>query len=162
MARHQKWDTGDIFILQNADGLWSVGQVIAREREILNSVCCAFFGHRIKGEGGRLDVDSLLLDDPFSILLVTRDLLDRGVWLVVGNLPVRVGVEQIPYKRFRATQFVGAKVTGSAIVSEFVNAYFGLVAWDDWKDPAYLDSLLLSPEKKPKNLILRRSCDSHG
>ena len=30
-----------------------------------------------------------------------------------------------------------------------------LAPWDDWHDPFYLDKLLLSPDKKPKNVILK-------
>jgi len=47
------------------------------------------------------------------------------------------------------------KIVGSANIAEFLNAYYGLVPWDDWADPNYLDKLLISPDKKPKNIIFK-------
>jgi len=47
-------------------------------------------------------------------------------------------------------------VIGSAIVNEFLNAYYALQPWDDWKDPHYLDSLLVSPDKKPTKLLYKK------
>ena len=44
---------------------------------------------------------------------------------------------------------IGAKIIGSGIVNEFVEAFYGLVPWDDWKAPHYLDSLLISEAAKP-------------
>jgi hypothetical protein len=57
--------------------------------------------------------------------------------------------ENLPYESLRNKGFVGAKVVGSKNVNELLNAYYGLSPWDDWKDPTYLDKLLISPEKKP-------------
>ena len=53
--------------------------------------------------------------------------------------------------------WVGAKVIGSGNVNKFMNAYFGLSLWDDWHDPTYLDRLLVSPEKRPAKLILKKT-----
>lgn len=36
-----------------------------------------------------------------------------------------------------------------------MNAYFALEPWDDWKDPHYLDSLLVSPDNGPERLVLK-------
>jgi hypothetical protein len=35
---------------------------------------------------------------------------------------------------------------------EFAEAFRGLIPWDDWADPNYLDKLLISPDLKPKKL----------
>jgi hypothetical protein len=62
--------------------------------------------------------------------------------------------EDKPYERLRAQGFVGAKVRGSAVVEEFVNAFYGLMPWDDWYVPDYLDDFLVSPDKKPDQRLV--------
>jgi hypothetical protein len=52
--------------------------------------------------------------------------------------------------------FVGARITGSGIMMEFLDAFYALRAWDDYADPAYFDKLLLTHDKKPSRLILTR------
>ena len=44
---------------------------------------------------------------------------------------------------------------GIPIEDDFIKAYFSLAPWDDWHDTEYLDKLLISPDKKPENLIYK-------
>jgi hypothetical protein len=155
--RRQQWRIGDVFAVENADGQRTIGQIVGQESEVLNSVSCAFFDLRLGKEGNLDTIGDSELDDPFAVLFVTRDLLDNGVWPVIGRRPVRLGRDQLPYEQLRDSGFVGAKVIGTKIVGEFLNAYRGLTPWDDWKDPAYLDGLLVSPEKKPPGIVLKKS-----
>ena len=53
---------------------------------------------------------------------------------------------------------IGINTEGSAIIDDFIKAYFSLAPWDDWHDPEYLDKLLISPDKKPENLIYKNKC----
>jgi hypothetical protein len=62
-----------------------------------------------------------------------------------------------PGGQSRSRGWVGAKVIGSANVADFLAAYHCLVPWDDWKDPSYLDHLLIGPEKKPTNVLLKHT-----
>ncbi len=151
--RRQQWQVGDAFLVPTRDGQAVLAQVVGQEAEVLNSVTSAFFDQRIPSASewtGILPVQKL-----FSVLFVTRDLLDSGVWRVVGRQPIRVPRDVFPYEQLRQAGFVGSKVIGSGIVAEFLNAFYRLVPWDDWKDPHYLDSLLISPDKKPSNLLLK-------
>ena len=155
MAVHkQKWSIGDVFVIPTEDGKHVVGQLIGREAEVLNSVTVALFDERVDRpeDAARAELPESKV---FSVLFATRDLLDSGDWRVVTNRPVEIPRRWFPSEDKRASGFVGAKVIGSGIINEFVNAYFCLVPWDDWKDLNYLDNLLLSPEKKPKNVILK-------
>ena len=93
----------------------------------------------------------------FSVLFVTRDLLDDGVWRVIAKRPVAIPRSQLPYESLRQNGYVGAEVNGSGIVNEFLDAFYGLGPWDDWHDPTYLDQLLVSPEKKPSRLVFKNS-----
>jgi len=63
-------------------------------------------------------------------------------------------VEAAPYETLRRSGFIGAKVRGSGIVEEFVNAFYGFAPWDDWYVPDYLDAFLISASKKPTDRLV--------
>lgn len=146
--RKQAWTVGDVFAIPPADGRHGVGQVIGREAAVLNSVTIALFDVAVS-EPDEAAVGDLSMGRVFSLLFTTRDLLDSARWQVVASRAVAVPRDRFPYEHTRASGWIGARVIGAGIVEEFVNAYFGLTAWDAWKDPRYLDGLLLSPDKKP-------------
>jgi hypothetical protein len=148
----QSWGIGDMFLVKNLDGSECIGQIVGQERDVLNSVSCAFFDRRINRKSDLEEIQTLPPELVFAVLFVTRDLLDSGVWRVVGRFPVTLPREYFPYERLRANAYVGAKVVGSKNVNEFLNAFYGLRPWDDWKDPAYLDKLLISSAKKPSHV----------
>lgn len=150
--RRQVWSVGDVFLVELQDGTSVVGQIVGQEKQALNSVSCAFFDLRVRSEA---EVGELPLSAIFSILFVTRESLDRGIWRVIGNRPVTLPTDRLPYESCRSTGFVGAKIRGSGIVEKFLNAFYGLLPWDDWYDPVYLDGFLTSPDKKPRNLIFK-------
>lgn len=152
----QKWGVGSLFAVQTDDSLSVVGQIVGQEPEVLNSASVAFFDKRYQ----RIEeIPSHSAPDPaevFAILFVTRDLLDSGVWRVVGESKVVVPQVMLPYEHLRESKFTGAKVYGSGIVNAFLNAFYGLALWDDWHDPNYLDRLLLTPDKKPLQRLVRK------
>ena len=153
----QVWKQGDLFVIPTADGRYSVGQVVVREPKLLNSVSIALFDLRFDSVGSAAVTALPKAESAFAVLFCTRDLLDSGHWKVVGNGPASIPQRMQPYEHLRGTGFVGAKVVGSANINEFVNAFYGLSPWDDWKDPQYLDRLLISSAKKPKNLLYKRA-----
>ncbi len=156
MARmKQKWTIGDVFMVRLKDDSVAVGQVVGREPEVLNSVTCAFFDYRAT-QIADVKVFQPASEHVIAVLFCTRDLLDSGDWKVVCSCDVTVPRERLPYEHLRLSGWVGARVTGSGIVISFLNAYHALEPWDDWKDPNYLDSLLISPQKKPKHLVLKK------
>lgn len=150
-SKKQPWKSGDCFLIPLKDGTFLVGQVLSAEPSVLNSVGCALFDQRSDGQ----TLAQPSLKSLFSILLTTRDLLDAGEWKILAAFPVEVPREKFPFEALRSSGFVGAKVTGSANVAEFANAFCGLAPWDDWANPNYLDQLLLSPELKPKSLVFK-------
>jgi hypothetical protein len=153
--RRQAWKVGDVFLVKLTDDSFVVGQIVGQERKALNSVSCAFFDLRVKSEADLDSVRELPLPKVFSVLFVTRDLLDNGVWRVIGDRRVTLPESLLPFERLRNQGWVGASVKGSGIVAKFLNAFYGLAPWDDWHNPNYLDELLMSPDKKPSNLIFK-------
>jgi hypothetical protein len=155
MARKQPWKAGDVVLVPLLDGSWCPAQVLAAEPQALNSVAMAFFEQRIDDSapaaGGKLDPAKI-----FSIPLVTRDLLDNGRWRVVGEEEVLVAAAQRPYETTRSRGFIGAKIKGSGLVESFLDAFYGLAAWDEMPDPAYYDGYLLRPDLKPLDRLVYR------
>jgi hypothetical protein len=149
----QLWKIGDIFTIRLDDQSYALGQIIGREAQVLNSVSIALFDIRLESTSKAEVV--LSADRLYSVLFVTRDLLDNGTWKVIGNARVEVPLQNFPYESLRRTGFVGAKVTGSGIVRNFVRAFYGFCPWDYYLDPEYFDKLLSSPTKRPKQLVFK-------
>jgi hypothetical protein len=158
LPRPQKqiWKAGDVFVIPNADGKFSIGQVLAHETRTLHSAACAFFDQRAESiEAAR--EHTLDAEKCFSALLVTSDSLTKGIWRVVGQQPIILAKKHWPYETLlsKGTK-VGTVVHGSGIVTKFIDAFYRLSPWDEWYRPDYLDAFLLSPEKKPKDLIFSK------
>jgi hypothetical protein len=152
--KRQSWNVGDVFLVKILDKR-VVGQIVGHESEVLNSVSCAFFDIRVGDEEEVPKITDLPIDKVFSVIFATRDLLDSGAWRVVNHARVAVPQDRYPFEDLRDVGFIGAIVYGSAIVNEFLNAFYGLMPWDDWKNPDYLDHLLISRDKKPKTLVYK-------
>ncbi len=150
--KKQKWGIGDIFLVPLEDGTFSVGQVVAQDKEALNSVVCIFTMVRVEGADADISID---LDDVVSALFTTPDLLNSGDWLVVRNEePIPVD-KFFDIKKLKSEGFLGVKVIGSEIVIKLMDACFGLYPWDGFYEPDYLDKLLLSPSNKPANVLYK-------
>jgi hypothetical protein len=148
------WKTGDNFLVPLEDGTYGQGQVLGYELHALDSPICAFSSQRFETMPeslGPIPATGLI-----AVLFVTRDLLDRGGWKIVNN-----GSILIPWQRFldveglRRKGFVGAKIYGSRIIANFLSAYHRLLPWNGYFDPNYFDELLISPDRKPVNVLLK-------
>ncbi|MFT3880904.1 MAG: hypothetical protein QM703_14730 [Gemmatales bacterium] len=148
MAKRKSWQSGSLFKVPQSDGTFSLGQVVGREPSALNSVTCAFFDLKIsEGLLPAIDWDNLI-----ACLFTTPDLLDNGTWPVIGHSDSAIPTHFLPFEETRSQGWVGAKIHGSGIVRQFLDAYYGLAYWDDWANPNYLDQLLIHPSKKPATL----------
>lgn len=159
-TKRQKWKVGDLFKVPQADGSASLGHIVAQEREMLNSVTCAFYDSKVPvtcpPDSPPLPKDDALI----ACLFTTHDLLGRGVWPVIGHVSVDLPRKYLPYEDCRSKRWVGAKMYGSGIVRQFLDAYYRLAPWDDWADPKYLDGLLIGPNKRPGDLIYVKTTDA--
>lgn len=153
MKQVQAWNPGDVFVIEQRDGLCSVGQVI--ELILKNVVSCAFYDIRMSCDKA-VGPFELHIRHLIAALSVSREQLDFAKWKVVAHQPVVVDHELWPNEEFRAERWIGAKIYDASIVEKLLNAYNGLMPWDDWYDPEYLDKLLASPEKKPKHIVYKK------
>lgn len=127
---------GDIFLVPIDDNSSVFGQIVEIEKEVLNSITCAYFNCR-EGCGG------LDLSAPISIQFVTRDLFTNGTWRRVSNKPVEISDNVFPHRYTAKNGWIGAEVIGSGNIKSFLSAFFGLRAWDEMNDPNYYEKLLL-------------------
>ena len=127
---------GDVFWVPIDDGSMVLGQVVEINREVLNSITCAFYDVR-KGSG------AFNFSKPVSVQFVTKDLFNKGVWARDSNTPIQIGSDLLPYRETAQNGWVGAKVIGSGIMENFLSAFFGLRSWSEMHDPNYYEKLLL-------------------
>ncbi|OFS08307.1 Imm26 family immunity protein [Hafnia sp. HMSC23F03] len=152
--RKQTWNIGDLFTIPLADGTYSIGRVVGYEPEALNSAVCAFYAHRVD-VFPNMELN-LSEDELISILFVTRDLLDSGDWQVFSHCTDEFPlIKYIDLYSLRHKEFIGVSSIGSGIIIKLMKAYYKLGIWDNFYDPNYLDSLLISADKKPKDVILK-------
>ena len=151
----QQWKNGDIFTIKLKDNTFVIGQVIAYEPQALNSVICAFYDIRNMNLENIIRLD-LKKNKIFSIMFVTRDLLDSGRWNVITTKNISMPFSWY-FKLFklRKNKMVGVKIIGSGIVESFINSFYSLEYWNNYKDPYYLDGLLISKSKKPKEVLYK-------
>lgn len=152
--KRRKWKVGDLFKVPLVDGTASLGHIIAQEHQMMNSVTCAFYDIKVPdacplGESPSPQEQALI-----SCIFTTHDLLSKGVWPIIGYMSPQLPRKYLPCEECRKRGWVGAKMYGSGIVREFLNAFYHLAPWDDWADPHYLDQLLIDPRKRPTDVIL--------
>jgi hypothetical protein len=155
--KRQKPREGDVFFIPLVDGSFSVGQLLQITPEALNSYVCAFFDVRVPDDSvdAATDINNCT---PFAVLFVTPESLKRGYWPILRNVKLAAEVEQyIPIRSLEAAEFVGATIIGAGNIRKFIDAYYGLRPWDDWHDPGYLDGLLVSKDRRPANVIWKKS-----
>ena len=154
-TKRQKWKVGDLFKISLADGSASLGHIVAQERQMLNSVTCAFYDTKVPNtcppDAPPLPSDEALI----ACLFTTHDLLGNGIWAVIGYASPRLSRKHLPYEDYRGSGWVGAKMRGAGNVRPFLDAYYRLAPWDNYsaKDPNYFDAFLIDPSKRPKDLI---------
>lgn len=120
-----------------------------------NVVSCALYDVRVPCDEAMVPIE-LPIRRLIAVLSVSREQLDFGNWKVVGHQPVAADPELWPNEEYRGEGWVGAKVYDATIAEELLDAYNGLLPWDDWHDPEYLDRLLVSRDRKPKHLMYKK------
>lgn len=153
--RHkQTWDIDDLFTSPLADGTYCIGRVVGFEPDALNSAVCAFYAHRVDSiPNMELNLNE---GELISVLFVTRDLLDSGDWQVFTHCTDEFQLNKyIDLYSLRNNGFIGVKSIDSGIIIDLMNAYYILTPWNIYYDPNYFESLLLSPDKKPRNVMLK-------
>ena len=152
MARKKiKWGIHQLFLVPQRDGKYSTGVIL--DSRYPNVAACAFFDERVTSPEGILISDYANEKNLISLVEVTVEQLSYGAWPVIGESSFRVARSRIPNEEYRSKNWIGAITYDAALVEDFLNAFYKLSPWDDWYDPNFLDEFLISPDKKPKDLI---------
>ena len=137
------WAVGDVYAFKLLDGSFGFGQVIDSQ---YGAPSCALFERKTEDE---LAGHEVLGSRVISILHIGSDLLDKGVWKVLGNHPP---VAKSAESQHGPRNQVGAKsFGGGGIVEDLANAYFGLIRWNgrSYRED-YLNGLLMPGIQMPE------------
>lgn len=146
--------TGDIFLVPTCAGDFVPGQVIALEKRGMLCISCGLFDQRVSGAD---EAKHLSLDEKkcFSTLLATPSSLNDG-WSIIKNERLIIHKRLFPFeKELSKKRGIGSKIYDPGIIEAFVDAFYGLKPWDMYFRPDYFDKMLISPAKKPSNLIYK-------
>ena len=158
MARKkQKWQVGDYFGIPIEDDFLAVGQILGRYDWI--GVACLITKMKISSKNLPLYEDIKIdKNDVIAAMFITEESLDKGFWPIIQQSIVNKNILKQYFPNIDLIEqgnIIGINTEGSAIIDDFIKAYFSLAPWDDWHDPEYLDKLLISPDKKPESLIYK-------
>lgn len=142
---------GDLFLVPQSDEGHCIGQILAFEPRMLNSVSCILTDIRDIDFSGSLHPDRIV-----ASVFTTPDLLKNGRWQIIGWAEITLPAHLFPYEYLRSASWVGAKLVGSANIESLLNAYFGLQPWDDWADCDYLTKLLFAGRGIPATATFSR------
>ena len=139
------------------DGMWSLAQAL--DLMMPNVVTCAFYDIRVSFEFAPAEVQ-LPIDRLIACQSTTREQLDCFAWRVVAReQPLQLEREYWANEQYQGSGWVGAKIRDAAIIEDFLNAYYGLGAWDAWYDPEYFDKMLISRDKRPNKLLFKKDLE---
>jgi len=154
MTKKTKWLRSDVFVIPLLNKTFSVGQVLDLQME--NVVRIALYDEIINSIIS-VEIDELCKSkNLISLIASSREQLDYKVWKILGNKQQNIPVSNFPNEKYREKGWVGAISYDAALVEDFVNSFYSLLPWDDWFKPDYLDTFLIDPSKKPKNLIYKK------
>lgn len=148
------WQPNDVFVIPLLNGSYAVGHIL--DQRLINAVRIALYSEVINGLG---DIDFTSLIDSknlISLIEVTREQLDYGVWKIIGNKRAVIPVDRYPNEQFRANKWINSIVRDAAIAEDFLNAFHGFLPWNKYFDPQYFDKLLVNISKKPSNLVYKK------
>jgi hypothetical protein len=151
-SKKVQWKPGDLFGVPLPDGQYALGQALGIMGDFVNVVNVALLDQRFSGPDSAPPPDAEKL---FAVVSTTRDLLDNGRWIVVGHADLLVEKGKWPNEQFARKGYVGAETQGSAIIGNFLAAYYGLFPWNGYNDREYFQKLLISPSKRPPNAALK-------
>ncbi len=158
MAKKQKWNAGDIFVVPLLDKAYAIGQVVCITKKAMNSAVCIFFDYRIyDSKISSADISQLFSANVVAVQFCTMDLLNSGGWQVVSNLEPFNVREYLNIEEYEQKSFIGVPVLGSGVLQALMNAYYALSPWDCFFDPNLFDTLLVSTCSRPDNVIFKNT-----
>lgn len=146
----KKLKAGDYFAVPLENGEYGLGQILDMVEFTGDAACVLFDQKFVLGAPITVTPDNIV-----AARYVFAPLLRRYFPIVhTGEADPRLLKKYFPEnERFKRGDVVGMESNQTGIAEMFLNAYFGLTPWDECYDPHFYDDMLVSPDKKPSNLI---------
>src|ERR1700733_1270689 len=92
------WKPNDLFAIPLKNGDYAVGHIL--DQRMVNTVRIALYDEILKVLDD-VDLVNLINDkDLISLIEVTREQLDYGVWKIIGNKPTCIPVDKFANEQF--------------------------------------------------------------
>ncbi|ASS50307.1 MAG: hypothetical protein A3D31_12125 [Candidatus Fluviicola riflensis] len=153
MAKKVKSKSGDVFKIPLLNGEVCYGQVL--DFMMPNIIRIALF-EGTYGANELIDPNQVVRLKAYSRIATDKHFINAGEWPIIGNVEILIPISSFPNEEFRKDDWVGAVHYSATLVESFVNAYYGLKAWDMYYEPNYLDKFLVNPNEKPNNVIYEK------
>jgi hypothetical protein len=143
----KKWQVGDFFCFQLSNGEFAYGQVLSKD---YGAPSCALFEAKSHAV---LSIQEIGKARVISILHLGSNLLDKGLWKVVGGgKPMADPNSSQLGKRFAVGSI---SFGGGEALQSLAEAYFGLAPWNVGYcgDDYYYDKQLMPSVKRPGNCL---------
>lgn len=156
VRKKQKWQVGDYFGIPIQNENFAIGQILGRYDWIGVACIISNIQTDIKPDLSNIGISE---NNIISAVFITEESLDKGLWPILFQGVVNRKVLETYFPNIDKVErgdIVGVTTEGSSIIDDFIQAYFGLKAWNDWHEPDFLDKeILISPDKKPDNIIYK-------
>jgi hypothetical protein len=142
-----KWQAGDFFCFELSNGELAYGQVLSKD---YGAPSCALFEARSPAV---IPIKEIAKTRVISILHLGSDLLDKGLWKVVGGGKPIADPDSSPLgKRFAVGEI---SFGGGEALQDLAEAYFGLAPWNVGYcgDDYYFDKQLMPGVKRPSQCL---------
>lgn len=144
---------GDVFIVPLiGEKYCGIGRVIKIVPDALNSYLCNFGKHKFAEQEDTTErgFDNVEI---ISTQFVTPDLLDSGIWQVIGSSAPPDPNDYLDFDTLNSKGFVGVDIRGSGVIRKFLSAYHGQHPWNCYFKEDYLDKMLSVGVARPEHLI---------
>ena len=158
MARKkQKWQVGDYFGIPIEDDFLAVGQILGRYDWI--GVACLITKMKISSKNLPLYEDIKIdKNDVIAAMFITEESLDKGFWPIIQQSIVNKNILKQYFPNIDLIEqgnIIGINTEGSAIIDDFIKAYFSLALWMTGMTPNTLINFLFLPTKNLKISSIR-------
>ncbi len=156
MAKRKKIipEEGDLVAIKLSDGKFGLAQIAGVKKDdsgfVVHTIWAFFDAH----SDYLTDLEQYIgkpgyLETPFLVCGMDYEELEKGKWPVLGTKPVaftNASLDETAVAKLQKEEIAGAYL---------LEMYLGIVPWNMYKDPEYLDKRLLPGYNRPENVLLK-------
>ena len=163
--KRQQWNIGDYFLIPLLDGDFGIAQIIGPmyQEYPKDTQRIIYFDAKVPSEQAAVEaVKNFTLANVVgrTYMIVgfigVSDPNPRKMFKIFYHSEPPAADLFFDLKEFNRRDGVGIKEYTNGYITEFMDAFHGLSPWDSDYKAGFFDDFLVSPDKKPKHLILNR------